>query len=117
MPAHRRDSLSVGGLSAGFENDGHAASAPIRHGLGSGQKHHDPVLGRVLDRDSGQPIGELARDCVGCSDTVLLRLQPPSRLVERDPELSRILCRVLRQRFIPRFDGLSDGGAGVHEQQ
>jgi hypothetical protein len=45
----------------------------------------------MLDRNSGQPVGELARDRVGRGHSLLLRVQPPEGLLATDRELGGIL--------------------------
>ena len=64
----------VGRLGAGAEDDRHAGSGPVGDRLGAGQQHDDPIFGRMLDRNTGEPVGEFAGDRVGRGDARLLRL-------------------------------------------
>jgi hypothetical protein len=71
----------------------------------------------MIDRNSGEPVGELARDRVGRGNALLLGLQPPQRLGRRDVELRRILRRVLRERLRASLDGLRARGRDKSEQK
>ena len=78
---------------------GTAPASAVGDGLAAGQQHDDAVIGRVLDGDSGEAVGELAGDGFGGGDAGLLGAQAAERFGGLDAVLDRILAGVLLERL------------------